>query len=41
MQLKKQPVKPDWLPVLSMRLNGRVPESWEGFLTISQKPFAD
>lgn len=32
MLLRKKPVKPDWLPVLNMRLNGRVPLSWQMFL---------
>ncbi|MBN8548494.1 MAG: HNH endonuclease [Deltaproteobacteria bacterium] len=32
MPLRKKPVKPDWLPVLNMRLNGRVPFSWQLFL---------
>ena len=34
MQLLKKPVKPDWLPVLSMRFHGRVPISWQTFLFI-------
>lgn len=32
MLLRKKPVKPDWLPVLNMRLNGKVPLSWQLFL---------
>lgn len=33
MLLRNKPVKPDWLPVLNMRLNGRVPISWQIFLS--------
>lgn len=32
MKLLKEPVQPDWLPVLQIRLNGRVPSSWQSFL---------
>ncbi|MCB0311472.1 MAG: HNH endonuclease [Bdellovibrionales bacterium] len=32
MQLNKLPVKPDWLPVLSLHLNGKVPIAWCTFL---------
>ena len=32
MALRKKPIKPDWLPVLTMRLNGRIPEPWQLFL---------
>lgn len=31
MRLRKQPIKPEWLPVLQMRLNGSVPISWKLF----------
>lgn len=33
MALKKKPVRPEWLPVLSIRLNGNVPISWKLFLS--------
>ena len=33
MLLRKKPVRPDWLPVLTMKLNGKVPISWKLFLT--------
>lgn len=33
MPLKIQPVKPNWLPVLTMRLNGKIPNSWHSFLS--------
>jgi len=32
MLLRKKPVRPDWLPVLSVRLNGRIPKAWNNFL---------
>jgi 5-methylcytosine-specific restriction endonuclease McrA len=32
MALRKKPIKPDWLPVLTIRLNGRIPKSWQLFL---------
>ena len=32
MLLRSRPVRPDWLPVLTMRLNGKVPLSWQLFL---------
>ncbi len=32
MLLRKKPVRPDWLPVLTMKLNGKVPISWKLFL---------
>lgn len=38
MLLLSKPVKPDWLPVLSMRLNGRIPTSWQTFLSLEQAP---
>lgn len=33
MNLRTKPVKPDWLPVLTVRLNGRIPRAWHNFLT--------
>lgn len=33
MTLLKKPIKPDWLPVLTVRLNGKLPLSWQNFLT--------
>ncbi|MBX7144052.1 MAG: HNH endonuclease [Oligoflexia bacterium] len=32
MLLRTKPVRPDWLPVLNIRLNGRIPISWQLFL---------
>ena len=32
MKLLKTPIRPDWLPVLTIRLNGKVPLSWQLFL---------
>lgn len=32
MNLFKPPVEPGWVPVLTVRLNGRLPESWRQFL---------
>lgn len=32
MLLRTKPAKPDWLPVLNIRFNGRVPISWQLFL---------
>ena len=32
MQLLSKPVKPEWLPVLTIRLNGNIPQSWQTFL---------
>ncbi len=32
MLLLKKPIKPDWLPVLTVRLNGNLPSSWQSFL---------
>jgi len=32
MALRCRPVKPDWLPVLRIRLNGQIPSSWHIFL---------
>ena len=33
MKLLKTPVRPDWLPVLTIRLNGKIPLSWKLFLS--------
>lgn len=33
MKLLKKPIRPDWLPVLQIRLNGNVPNTWEIFLS--------
>ena len=33
MPLRKTPIKPDWLPVLNIRLNGNIPSSWYAFLS--------
>jgi 5-methylcytosine-specific restriction endonuclease McrA len=35
MTLRSKPARPDWLPVLTIRLNGQVPRSWQEFLTSS------
>lgn len=32
MMLLSKPVRPDWLPVLTIRLNGNIPDSWHLFL---------
>lgn len=32
MHLKLKPAKPDWLPVLIIKLHGKIPISWELFL---------
>ena len=37
MLLRTKPVKPDWLPVLHVRLNGRVPSSWQTFLSLTMR----
>jgi hypothetical protein len=33
MPLLKKPVRPEWLPVLNIRLRGNVPNSWQTFLS--------
>ena len=33
MPLLKKPIKPDWLPVLNIRLRGNVPNAWQSFLS--------
>lgn len=37
MALLNKPVKPDWLPVLHIKLHGQVPNSWHIFLEPSAK----
>lgn len=37
MNLRTKPVRPEWLPVLQVRLNGRIPEPWQLFLAASLK----
>lgn len=37
MKLLSKPVKPDWLPVLNIRLHGKVPHAWHIFLQPSAK----
>lgn len=32
MPLRKTPVQPDWLPVITFKLNGNIPSSWRNFL---------
>jgi len=32
MKLRKRPIRPDWLPVLKIKLHGQVPYSWENFI---------
>jgi 5-methylcytosine-specific restriction endonuclease McrA len=32
MTLRSRPGKPDWLPVLTIKLNGQIPLSWHNFL---------
>lgn len=36
MILRKEPVQPDWLPVLTIRFDGRIPESWQTFLNVGR-----
>ena len=36
MPLLKRPVRPDWLPVLSFKLNGKVPRVWHTFLAFPE-----
>lgn len=33
MKLIKEPLKPEWLPILQIRLDGKVPECWQDFLS--------
>ena len=37
MTLRTKPAHPEWLPVLTMKLNGQLPESWHDFLQPSLK----
>lgn len=32
MALLKKPIKPDWLPVLNIKLHGKIPLVWQSFL---------
>lgn len=32
MPLKSNPVQPDWLPVITVNLNGNIPHPWKNFL---------
>lgn len=32
MTLRKKPIRPDWLPVLTIKLNGQIPKPWHLFL---------
>lgn len=32
MPLRKKPEQPDWLPVISFRMNGNIPKAWRDFL---------
>ena len=36
-RLKVKPIRPDWLPVLHLRLHGNVPSSWQNFLEAYRK----
>ena len=38
MRLIKEPIIPDWLPVIRIRLNGKFPISWSDFIRRSQVP---
>lgn len=33
MKLSKEPVRPDWLPVLQIKFDGQVPTSWHDFFS--------
>ncbi len=33
MNLRKKPVRPDWLPVLNIKLHGKIPIAWQLFLS--------
>lgn len=35
MPLRRKPTKPDWLPVLSVRFRGSIPEVWISFLGLA------
>lgn len=38
MSVLKKPTRPDWLPVLTIRLNGKIPISWKNFLNRAFAP---
>jgi 5-methylcytosine-specific restriction endonuclease McrA len=38
MKLLSKPIKPDWLPVLNIKLHGKVPSAWHMFLQPAAKP---
>lgn len=38
MKLLSKPVKPEWLPVLNIRLHGKIPSAWFTFLQTGSKP---
>jgi 5-methylcytosine-specific restriction endonuclease McrA len=38
MKLLSKPIKPDWLPVLHIKLHGNIPSSWNLFLQPASKP---
>ncbi len=38
MKLLKAPIKPGWLPVLHIKLHGKIPPSWFTFLQTHSKP---
>ena len=38
MLLLSKPVKPDWLPVLHIKLHGKIPPTWHTFLQPLSKP---
>ena len=37
MTLRRKPIRPDWLPVLTIRLNGQIPKAWQVFLSITAR----
>jgi 5-methylcytosine-specific restriction endonuclease McrA len=38
MKLLSKPCKPQWLPVLNTKFNGKIPQSWLNFLDPFAKP---
>jgi 5-methylcytosine-specific restriction endonuclease McrA len=34
MPLKTKPVRPQWLPIIDVKLHGNVPEAWQAFLKL-------
>ena len=38
MKLLSKPHKPDWLPVLNIKLHGKIPSSWYNFLDPRAQP---